>query len=309
MVNVDKYKSLLENIVCNLCGADNYDVIYPPVYEVSCPDEIVRTFRSSGDEMLIDRLVRCRECGLQYLNPRLRQDLILEGYSNGTDETFVLQARSREHTFKKQLKIIEKFMPQKGRVLDIGTAGGSFPGVASKHGWEVSACEPNRWLAEWGSKRYGIDIHAGTIFTMGLKDASFDVVTLWDVLEHTSNPKSVLKECYRVLRPNGLLIVNYPAIDSLMAKLMGRRWVFLLSVHLYYFTVETINTMLEDAGFSVVKRKKYWQTLELGYIFFRMKPYMKWLSELGGGISNVFHMRHFQIPYWMGQVMVIARRK
>lgn len=305
---VNKYKFLLEHVVCNLCGSDNYDVIYPPIYEIAHPDEIVKTFRSSGDEILIDQLVQCKACGLQYLNPRLRHDLILEGYSSGADETFVSQAVARERTFEKQLKIIQSFMHQKGRILDVGTGGGSFPGIAKKHGWDVVACEPNRWLAEWGITRYGINIHPGTIFTMGLEDASFDVVTLWDVLEHTTDPKSVLLECHRVLKPDGLFIVNYPDIGSSIARLMGSKWVFFLSVHLYYFTADTIEKMLEFSGFHLVNKRKYWQTLELGYIFFRMKPYISWAAKLGNTLTNALNMKNFQIPYWMGQMMVIARR-
>ncbi|BCB96300.1 hypothetical protein JZK55_12220 [Dissulfurispira thermophila] len=305
----DKYKSLLEDVACNLCGADNYDVIYLPSYEISQPDKIVQTFRSSGDEILIDQLVRCRKCGLQYLNPRIRQDLILEGYSEGTDETFISQAAARERTFEKHLSIIERLVPNKGRILDVGTAGGSFLGVAKSRGWDATGCEPNRWLAEWGRQRYGIHIHTGTIFDMNLGDASFDVVTLWDVLEHTPNPKSVLLECHRVLKPDGLLIVNYPDIGSSIARLMGRKWVFLLSVHLYYFTVDTIEKMLKLTGFQMINKQKYWQSLELGYIFLRMKPYIAWLSGMGSFLSQALHIQHVPIPYWMGQMMVIARRK
>ena len=83
-------------------------------------------------------------------------------------------------------------------------------------------------MAEWGKGHYGIDIVPGTIFDMDLEDASFDVVTLWDVIEHTPDPTSVLEECRRVLKPGGLLVVNIPDIGSLVSSLMGRRWVFLL---------------------------------------------------------------------------------
>ena len=80
---VDQY---VDAVACNLCGASNYEVIYPPRYEAADPGEIVNTFRSSGDEILVDQLVRCKQCGLQYLSPRLRQDLVLSGYSEGADE-------------------------------------------------------------------------------------------------------------------------------------------------------------------------------------------------------------------------------
>jgi 2-polyprenyl-3-methyl-5-hydroxy-6-metoxy-1,4-benzoquinol methylase len=305
----NQYISLLESVTCNLCGSDDFDVIYPPEYELALPDELIHTFRSSGDEILRDQLGQCRHCGLQYLNPRIKQDLILEGYSEGTDETFISQAAARERTFEKHLRIIERLVPNKGRILDVGTAGGSFLGVAKSRGWDVAGCEPNRWLSEWGRQRYGINIHTGTIFDMNLDDASFDVVTLWDVLEHTPDPKSVLLECHRVLKPDGLLIVNYPDIGSSVARLMGRKWVFLLSVHLYYFTVDTIEKMLKLTGFRMINKQKYWQSLELGYIFLRMKPYITWLSKLGSSLSQALHIQHIPIPYWMGQMMVIARRK
>src|SRR6266446_3963078 len=304
-----RYEDLLETVACNLCGDNNYEVIYPPRYDAADPEEIVNTFRSSGDEILVDRLVRCKQCGLQYLSPRLRQDLVLSGYSEGADEAFVSQVAARERTFAKCLDTIERAAPGRGRILDVGTASGSFLGVAKERGWEVAGCEPNRWLCEWGKQRYGTPIHAGTIFDMGLSDDSFDVVTLWDVLEHTTDPKAVLSECHRVLRPGGLLVVNHPDINSSVARLMNRKWVFLLSVHLYYFTLNTIQEMLKSTGFRMVERRKHWQSLELGYIFLRMKPYIPWASNLGSKVTNALRLQNLQVPYWMGQVLVLARQR
>ena len=304
---VEHYQSLLEEVPCNLCGADDYDVVYPPRYEVAQPDEIMETFRSSGDEILVDQLVRCRKCGLQYLTPRLKSDVILTGYSEGTDENFISQNPGRERTFAKSLHLIERLVPQKGRILDIGTAGGAFLGVAKRRGWEVAGSEPNRWMAEWGGEHYGIEIQPGTLFDMDLPDAYFDVVTLWDVLEHTPDPRAVLTECRRVLKPDGLLIVNYPDINSLIARLMGRKWVFLISVHLYFFTIDTIRQMLEQTGFEMQRSEMHWQSLELGYILFRMEPYIAWLSKLGMKLAIALRIQHMQIPYWMGQTLVLAR--
>ena len=303
----ERYQPMLENVPCNLCGADDYAVVYPARYGDAQPDEIMETFRSSGDEVLVDQLVRCQNCGLQYLTPRLKSDLIITGYSEGTDEAFVSQNTARERTFAKSLDLIEKMRPQKGRLLDIGTAGGAFLGVANRRGWSVSGCEPNRWMAEWGSDHYGIDIRPGTIFEMGLPDEAFDVVTLWDVLEHTPDPQAVLKECRRVLRPGGLLVVNYPDIHSAVARLMGRKWVFLLSVHLYYFTPDTVRAILAETGFQVQRSKKHWQSLELGYILFRMGPYIPWLSKFGTRLVEALRIQHLQIPYWMGQVLVYSQ--
>lgn len=303
-----KYQALLETVPCNMCGADDFEVIYPARYEDAKPEEIANTFRSSGDEVLLDRLVQCKRCGLQYLNPRLKSDVVLEGYGAGTDELFVSQVAGRERTFAKSLKFIEGFRSSRGSLLDVGTAGGSFLAVAQRAGWQVAGCEPNRWLCEWANQHYGLSVVPGTIFDMKLADASYDVVTLWDVLEHTPDPKSVLQECSRVLKPGGLLVVNYPDIHSLVARLMGRRWVFLLSVHLYYFTAVTIEKILEGTGFRMLAKRPHWQTLELGYIFFRMEAYLGGFAHLCGKMVKALGLANIQIPYWMGQVLVVAEK-
>jgi 2-polyprenyl-3-methyl-5-hydroxy-6-metoxy-1,4-benzoquinol methylase len=307
--SIEHYQGLLEHVSCNLCGADDYEVVYPPHYEHAKPDEILETFRSSGDEMLLDQLVQCNRCGLQYLTPRLRSDVVIEGYSAGSDETFVSQVAGRERTFAKSLEHIERHFPQRGRLLDVGTAGGSFMAVAHKAGWEVAGCEPNLWLCEWGNRQYGLEIAPGTIFDMKLPSDAFDVVTLWDVLEHTPDPKGVLEECRRVLKTGGLLVVNYPDIGSLVARTMGRRWVFLLSVHLYYFTVPSLTTMLKSIGFDVLTKRRHWQSLEFGYILFRMEAYLGPVARLGRKMVAAMRISHWQIPYWMGQMLVVARKK
>ncbi len=304
----NRYQDLLETIPCNLCGADDYRVIYPPQYAAAKPDHLEDSFRSSGDEILVDQLVQCRQCGLQYLNPRLKENIIIRAYSAGRDETFVSQSAARERTFARCLKTIEQCVPAPGKILDVGTAGGAFLSVAQNKGWEVAGCEPNHWLCEWARTRYGLSVHAGTIFGMGLRDQSFDVVTLWDVLEHTPDPKKVLKECFRVLKPNGLIVVNYPDMGSLAARWMGRKWVFLLSIHLYYFTLSTIKAMLRQTGFRTINAQPHWQSLELNYIFFRMKAYIPWLAEGGQSLARFLKMEKSHVPYWIGQSLVLARR-
>ena len=303
-----RYENLLEHVACNLCGADDFTVLIPPRYDRAKPDQIENTFRSSGDEILIDQLVQCNQCGLKYLNPRLRQDLIVKAYSSGTDETFVSQVVARERTFERCLKDIERLVPQKGRLYDIGTGSGAFPGVAKRRGWDAAGCEPNAWLANWGSQRYGIRIAAGTVFDQKLDAEFYDVVTLWDVLEHTPDPKAVLRECRRILKPGGLLVLNYPDIGTSIARMMGRHWVFLLSVHLYYFTAKTARRILSETGFSVFQQSHHWQSLELGYIFFRMKAYWAFPARIGEAITRTLKLEKLQIPYWLGQERIVAQK-
>lgn len=295
-----------ETVECNLCASKKFKVIYKGISdEKGSPQE---KYKSSGSQISSDQIVKCAKCGLMYVNPRLKQEIIVNGYSEGSDETFVSQAKGREITFNKCLKLIEKYR-KKGKILDIGTAGGSFLHVAKKRGWEVHGVEPNKWLCKWGKKNYGIDIKQGTIFDNEFKEDYFDVVTLWDVLEHVSDPTKLLNECRRILKKKGILIVNYPDIGSWIARLMRSKWIFLLSVHLYYFTPKTIKATLGKTGFKTLKIKPHFQTLSLGYLAYRMEPYSRFLHKISKKGIALLKLNNFQMPYWLGQTLVIARKK
>lgn len=301
-------KNQLERVKCNYCGSDLYSVVYEAKYDQEQVPDLKEKFKSSGDETLIDQVVKCDNCGLVYVNPRLKSDLIVQGYSEGSDENFVSQAKGRELTFAKSLRLIERYS-KKGRILDIGTAGGSFLQVAKNNGWEVYGIEPNKWLCGWAKKHYGLDIKPGILSDYKFEDEYFDVITLWDVLEHVPNPKSLLLEVNRILKKDGILVVNYPDIDSLVSKIMGRRWIFLLSVHLFYFTPKTIKKMLESVNFEVFLMRRHFQKLALGYLVFRMHAYSKLLYRISSKLVKVSKTENVQIPYWLGQTLVLARKK
>ena len=298
----------MEHIKCNLCGSSEYEVIHKGLKEENV--DLTKKYSSSSNVVGNDQIVRCKNCGLKYVNPRLSGEKIVIGYSEGSDELFISQAKGRELTFKKSLRLIEKYS-DKGKILDIGTAGGSFLKVARDNGWIVEGIEPNKWLCGWGLKNYGIKIRQGTLFDKKnkFKSEEFDVITLWDVLEHVTNPKETLQECNRITKKNGLLVVNYPDIGSFVAKSMGKRWVFLLSVHLFYFDRKTIKKILNETGFEVIKIKKHFQTLSLGYLVYRMQAYNKFLYKIGNKIVNLLHLNNLLIPYWLGQTLVLARKR
>ncbi|MFH1199925.1 MAG: class I SAM-dependent methyltransferase, partial [Candidatus Micrarchaeota archaeon] len=209
-----KHGGRYESVKCNLCGADDYHVVYA-AKEAQLPK--LESYSASGNEVLLDQVVKCNKCGFVYVNPRLRGETIVEGYSQAIDETYVSQAAGREATFKSSLRIIEKHRPQKGRILDVGCAAGFFLKAAKESGWEECGVEPSKWLADYGNKKLGLDIKAGTLAQAKFPAGHFDVVTLWDVLEHVPDPAAELDEVRRVLAPGGLLVVNYPNFGSKLA--------------------------------------------------------------------------------------------
>lgn len=296
----------MEKINCNICEKNDYEIIYPSLY--TDKDNVVELFKSSGDEPSKDQIVKCKNCGLIYVNPRIQPEKIIEGYSEGSDEKFISQAEGREKTFTRSLKIIEKYVP-KGKLLDIGTAGGSFLAAAKKRGWQVFGIEPNKWLCDWGKKNYGIEIKQGTLEKNNFEPGTFDLVTLWDVLEHVPDPTDTLTRVNKLLKTNGTLVVNYPDIGSSVAQLMKRKWVFILAVHLFYFTPTTIRKLLEKCGFEVILIKKHWQTLQLGYLASRFEPYSKLVCKIATKTVKTLKLADVQFPYWLGQTFVLAKKK
>ena len=299
----------LEHVACNLCGADDAETVYEAQYEDRPRRDLVQTFRASGDELLIDRLVKCRQCGLEYVSPRLRGGDIVAAYSEGDDPAYVSQVDARERTFAAALARIENLQPKKGRLLDVGTAAGAFLAAAKARGWQAEGCEPNRWMAEWGSRHYGVVIRAGELFDHEYPSESFDVVTLWDVVEHTPDPARVVRRISKLLKPGGLLVVNYPDRGSWIARILGRRWPFLSSVHLYYFQRSTLAKMLERHGFEVAQQRPHIQWLELDYLLGRGEVISVPISRWSRALANRLGLARRQVPYWIGQTFAVAHRK
>ncbi len=299
----------LESVPCAACGSDGFEVVIPAQRDASRPVDLASVFRSSGDEPLQDQMVRCTGCGLLYVRPRLKWELILEGYKGGTDEAFVSQVTFRERTFRRCLERVEAAAkPPGSRVLDVGAAGGSFLAEARKRGYQVEGCEPSSWMCGFARDHYGLALHPGTLFEMGVVPGSIHLLSLWDVIEHTPDPKAVLERAHALLAPGGVLAISYPDYASLAARLMGRRWVFLLTVHLYYFTPASMRDLLVRCGFEPVRFQPHLQTLELGYVARRAAPYLGPLGGLFTGSVRLLGLEHLPFHYWVGQTMVVARK-
>ncbi len=297
----------LETVPCNLCHSTDLETVYDARAHLEKDPELAVKFRASSDELLTQPLVKCRNCSLLFVNPRVRAAAILAGYAEGDDPQYVSQMNARVRTFAGALSHVNRLKPAKGRLLDVGTAAGAFLRTARDDGWEAMGIEPNRWLARWGRDEYGVPIQVGSIDDVSTPDGHFDVVTLWDVIEHTPDPLHVLRRTRQLLKDDGLLVVNFPDIGSWIARAMGRSWPFLSSVHLYYFTRDTMRATLQTAGFEIATVRPHVQRLELDYLLSRAAVVSPTLSRVGASVVRRVGLGACQVPYWMGQTWVAAR--
>lgn len=151
---------------------------------------------------------------------------------------------------KNKLDLINNLHPQKGSLLDIGAGTGDFLTEAKSNGWTIKGIEPSE-------KAKSIAIKKGVSFSensQSLENHSFDVITMWHVLEHVPNLDTQIKELKRLLKPNGTIIIAVPNFNSYDAKHYGKFWAALdVPRHLWHFSKTAIKLLFEKEGLKLIK--------------------------------------------------------
>ena len=202
----------------------------------------------------------CNDCGHKYVINAPHDEVLEEAYGkeyyqagdsgNGYYD-YIANIAKRERGFKQLLTKLESHVPVKGKILDIGCAVGLFVKVAVKAGWVASGIDRAVWAVKYGRENFNLDLLT-TDEQYLLQPESFNVVTMWDVLEHLKHPTDVLKEANNFLVPGGLLALNTVNASSWGAKIAGENWRHLAPPHhLHYFSRNSLCEMLHNAGFTI----------------------------------------------------------
>jgi 2-polyprenyl-3-methyl-5-hydroxy-6-metoxy-1,4-benzoquinol methylase len=198
-------------------------------------------------------LVTCVGCGLVYATERLGAVELAEMYAHRyPPEAFLPQRERKLAKAHRELALLERLTTGR-RLLDVGTSYGFFLVAARERGWSAVGVEIAPEPAEYARRIYGLDVRTGTLETVPLEPAGFDVVTIRHVLEHVPDPLGMLRRAVALVRPGGLILVAVPNLASLAFRLNGRYWWWIdPPTHLYYFTPRTLRAMLQRAGLEVV---------------------------------------------------------
>lgn len=209
---------------------------------------------------------RCLSCHLLYQSPIPATDQREELYSatsyytkDGSENSnvgFSDYARFDHATFAQtQLKELARFRTQKGTILDIGCATGEFLLNAQQEGWRGLGIEVSRWAAAEARKK-GVEIIGSDLLTARIESHSVDVITLFDVLEHFHDPMSYLRECQRILKPGGILLIETPNTRSFALRVFRTRSKLLQpDIHLTLFSPQNLRRALTTCGWSVLRLK------------------------------------------------------
>jgi 2-polyprenyl-3-methyl-5-hydroxy-6-metoxy-1,4-benzoquinol methylase len=234
---------------CNLCQSNDYTLLY------IIPDLML------NKKDVASSLVRCKQCGLVYQNPRPTSAQMASNYPPEYDPFNIqkeqkqpgwLGKKAFDYGLSKRCNFVTRFKTG-GRLLDVGCATGEFLGAMSKRkGWQLHGVEINPQAALVAIECYHLEIFTGVLEQAGYPNQYFDVITLWEVLEHLHDPNAALSEIRRILKPDGILVIRTPDLSSWDARFFGKYWSgYDAPRHLYIFNPITLEKILKLAGFYI----------------------------------------------------------
>ncbi len=245
----------LAGMRCSVCGAASF-------------------IRRRGNIKKVYELYRCGLCQVSFVRPLPSSEDIAAYYSQsyffgGTGGGYVDYDRDKAAAKKSLegfLDVVDRFVLDKGTMLDVGAATGVFLETARSRGWKVVGHEVSSEAAE-RARNKGIEMSIGELPDQGLNSRSFHAVTMLDVIEHLPDPRTMLKRVHDLLAERGVLLINTPDAGSVYARLLGRRWhAYCPPEHLIWFNRRSLTALLEQEGFQVEWIGRVPKRFRLSYI-------------------------------------------
>ncbi len=254
-----------EEVTCVICGVQDEEFLF------TTPE----------------RIVKCRRCGLVYVNPRLDAESLAKIYSKdyfvsdaddpGVDykayADYIGEEQVILRSMNRRMQKVEKYAPRKGRVLDVGCATAFSLLAAQQRGWEAEGIEYSDFCVDYARSR-GLTVHHGGLADFQTPPESFDAITMWDYLEHSCNPLEELKICNRLLKKGGAVVLSIPNVDSWSYALLKEQWIGFKNIeHFYFYSRKTLARIAEMAGFKLEHSFYQGKYLSLSFFLSRVQYY------------------------------------
>lgn len=205
--------------------------------------------RCYGTKGLI-RLLVCRNCGFAFADRSYWRNPYDDSDYYDLNPLEVSHAEFSKTDVDRLQLVVEGF-PKGGRLLDFGGGAGSTAAAANHLGFSSTVVEGSRKAVERGIKYHpNIEWICNTEIPSFISDNSYDVITMFHVLEHLTEPTKLLLQAHRILKSGGFLLIEVPNWGSLERHLKGMNWLYVIDHHVNYFSKRTLDKLVEPLGFE-----------------------------------------------------------
>lgn len=229
-----------------------------PVVCVSCGADTPRLlFKKACAEQNIE-LLKCPNCSMVFLKPPVKNKTVVlyDYYAKRMHlDRNKLYNQATEVSFKKLLNIFKSNCSCGNRILDVGCGDGHFIDVCLKQGWDAQGIETSQSAVKLCLK-FNLPVRPLDFFSLELKPGSFNIITLFEVLEHVHSFERFLTRAEELLTPGGILYLTTPNFASLDSRILKSEWSVIHYEHLNYFTPRTLKEVFSShTKFSLVSLK------------------------------------------------------
>ncbi len=277
-------------VTCDLCHKNETSIICYPV-------------------LTAGPVVKCKNCGL-VINPwKVNQEICCKlgkKYQN-LGLAFEYESKWRDLRFIDKLKIIQSYK-KSGTLLDVGCGPGVFLEMA-KEVYDCYGVDINFGHCQKAKEKGVLNIFNGTLKNAKFENNFFDVIIALNVLEHIPSPMNELKEINRVLKKDGILMLEIPNIQSIWFKLFRKKWRQFLPDHYFYFSPDTITKYLQKTSFDVLKIGYDKKIFDLGYMVSRFSLINRRLGKLFSKLIFQMKLNNRLIKFKMSDSLLVIAEK
>jgi 2-polyprenyl-3-methyl-5-hydroxy-6-metoxy-1,4-benzoquinol methylase len=253
----------------------------------ACPNGCKQQLTPSGITVLGGELNRCGVCGQLVSSTTEARYQEANAHWNKPEGSWP-DARSYKRLLRRRTRDIRNLTglldkkPSEVRLLDVGCSNGAFVHIANSFGMAAEGADTAAEAIADGKNR-GLHLHLGYLQDIGFKNESFDVVTMYEVIEHVASSADLIRECVRILRPNGILLIGTGNPDSWTRMIRKGKWDFLNDHvgHVNFYSPHSLKIAAPQWGLKVAKvvtySVKFFEKNELSIVPYRL---MKLLGEL-----------------------------
>jgi len=251
-------------------------------------------------------IVQCSECGFVFIPPFYRLQINYKDYKNEDSLKAVIAGNDwlKIQRNKLRYRLIQKYSP-KGKLFDLGVGWGHFLQTGRLLGYTVEGIEMAEMPYRYAKDYLKLPVENIDFFEYIPKTNYYDILTMWDVLEHIDNCDDAVEKCSSMLKQGGHIVIHVPQIDSYIAKKQKEQWQAMGLDHVNYFSRNTITRLLESKGFKVIKIKSSIELkLFLMYSFFDKRKTKQDITKTTQADRQEYFNKKVNRPKWQLKIVI-----